>query len=76
MCRTPVALMTSLHVQYHCWPITVVNEFKSPLLHHSAEAASIEDSVTDIGLMTYGIPQSQSVMEKLLTEQPFIAINL
>ena len=34
--------------------------------HHSAEAASIEDSVTDIGLMTYGIPQSQNVMEKLL----------
>eukprot|EP00731_Ephydatia_muelleri_P028282 Em0019g1155a len=46
------------------------------VVHHSAEAASIEDSVTDIGLMTYGIPQSQSVMEKLLTEQPFIAINL
>ena len=38
--------------------------------HNSAEAGSIEDNVTDIGLVIYGIPQPQNVMEKLLTEQP------
>ena len=38
--------------------------------HNSAEAGSIEDNETDIGLVIYGIPQPQNVMEKLLTEQP------
>ena len=40
--------------------------------HNSAEAGSMEDNVTDIGLVIYGIPQPQNVMEKLklLTEQP------
>ena len=37
---------------------------------YAAEAGSIEDNETDIGLVIYGIPQPQNVMEKLLTEQP------
>ena len=35
--------------------------------HNSAE---VVDTVKDIGLVTYGISQPKSVMEKLLTEQP------
>ena len=37
--------------------------------HNSAE---VVDTVKDIGLVTYGISQPKSVMEKLLTEQPLL----
>ena len=74
--RTSVALMSSLHVQYQCWQITVVNEFKSSLVgHHSAEVASIEDNVT----YWFDDLRNSSISKcygKVTTEQPFIAINI
>ena len=32
--------------------------------HNSAEAGSIEDNVTDIGLVIYGIPQPQNITHR------------